>query len=345
MTRRSLRSTPGFDKGVQHWGANAVEIEFMRYRPRLELTMALSEYDLIHVVAGGPALAAAVLKTRAEVPVVLQAATIAAWERESRFLTQSRVTRTWRQGMTKLTSRMERHALREVDMVLVLNEVMLKHVRSLGQDHVIKAPPGVNTQLFTPGPGGWQSSGHLLSVCRLGDPRKGLDRMVLAYSEMLRADKRVPDLVLAGRGNLDPATRELIWSLGLTSRVHVHADVAASELVPLYQNASVFLLTSHEEGLGISVLEAMACGLPVVCTDNAGTRETVADGSTGWLVEQGGRQFVADQVAKQVLATLDGRGASMGTQGRDRCLRLFSLDVTLHRLTAIYDELTARLAG
>ena len=337
--RRSLRWPSDFDDGVQHWGANAVEVEFMRYRPRVELTRILRTYDLIQVVNGEPALAAAV--TRAGIPVVLQVATTAAWERESQLSGQARAALTWRQGMTALTSRVERSALHDVDMVLVENEAMFEHVLALGQQNVVKAPPGLDTDRFTPGPGGWQSNGYLLSVCRLGDARKGLDRMVLAYGQMVRADTRVPDLVLAGLGDLAPATAELVRSLGLASRVHVRSGVDAGDLVRLYQGASVFLQTSHEEGLGMSVLEAMACGLPVVCTDTAGTRETVDSGATGWLVAQGPDHVVAGEVAKRVLALLDGGGAAMGTRGRDRCLRMFSLDVTLRRFTAVYDALAS----
>jgi glycosyltransferase involved in cell wall biosynthesis len=309
----------------------------MRYRPRVELTRTLRSYDLIQVVNGEPALAAAV--TRAGIPVVLQVATTAAWERESQLAGQARAALTWRQGMTALTSRVERSALHDVDMVLVENDAMLEHVRSLGQRNVVKAPPGLDTDRFTLGLGGWRSNGYLLSVCRFGDERKGLDRMVLAYGEMVRADARVPDLVLAGLGVLAPRTEQIVWSLGLSSRVHVRSGVGASELVRLYQGASVFLQTSHEEGLGMSVLEAMACGLPVVCTDTAGTRETVHSGATGWLVSQGPDHVVAGEVAKRVLAVLDGGGAAMGARGRDRCLRMFSLNVTLSRFTAVYDAL------
>src|SRR5664280_3675313 len=335
--RRSLRSPSVSDDGVQHWGANAVEFEFMRYRPRVELTRVLRNYDLIQVVTGGPALAAAVMK--ADIPVVLQVATTAAWERASQLAGQASAKLVWRQGMTALTSRVERSALHDVDMVLVENDAMLEHVRALGQQNVIKAPPGVDTDRFIPEPSGWSSDGYLLSVCRLGDERKGLNRIVLAYGEMVRGDATVPDLVLAGKGELAPATAELVRSLGLTSRTHVRSGVDASELVRLYQRASVFLQTSHEEGLGMSVLEAMACGLPVVCTDTAGTRETVDSGTTGWLVAQRPDHVVAGEVAKRVLATLGGEGASMGAQGRARCLRMFSLDVTLRRFTAVYDAL------
>jgi glycosyltransferase involved in cell wall biosynthesis len=338
--RRSLRWSSDSDDGVQHWGANAVEVELMRYRPRVELTRALRRYDLIQVVNGGPALAAAV--TRAGVPVILQTASAAAWEREWQLAGQARVARTWRQGMTVLTSRIEHSALHNVDMVLVLNDAMLEHVRALGQQNVVKAPPGLDTDLFIPEPSGWSSDGYLLSVCRFGDERKGLDRMVLAYGEMVRADARVPDLVLAGLGDLAPRTAEIIGNLGLASRVHVRSGVDASDLIRLYQGASVFLQTSYEEGLGMSVLEAMACSLPVVCTDTAGTRETVDSGVTGWLVAQGPDHVVASEVAKRVLATLDGGGAAMGARGRDRCLHTFSLDVTLSRFTAVYDAVAPR---
>src|SRR5664280_2092478 len=194
--RRILRSPSGSDDGVQHWGANAVEFEFMRYRPRMELTRTLRSYDIIHVVTGGPALAAAVMK--ADIPVVLQAATTAAWERATQFASQASAKRAWRQGMTALTSRVERSALQDVDVVLVLNDALLEHVRALGQPKVVKAPPGVDTDRFIPKPGGWHGNGYLLSVCRLGDERKGLNRIVLSYGEMVRGDATVPDLVLAG---------------------------------------------------------------------------------------------------------------------------------------------------
>jgi hypothetical protein len=136
----------------------------MRYRPRVELTRTLRSYDIIHVVTGAPALAAAVMK--ADIPVVLQAATTAAWERESQFADQAIAKRAWRRGMMALTSQVERSALQDVDVVLVENDTMLAHVRSLGQQNVVKAPPGLDTDRFTLGLGGWRSNGYLLSVCR-----------------------------------------------------------------------------------------------------------------------------------------------------------------------------------
>jgi len=118
----------------------------MRYRPRAELTRVLRNYDLIQVVTGGPALAAAVMK--ADIPVVLQATTTAAWERQSQLADQAIAKRLWRPGMMASTSRVERSALQDVDVVLVEPDTMLAHVRSFGQQNVVKAPPGFDTDRF-----------------------------------------------------------------------------------------------------------------------------------------------------------------------------------------------------
>lgn len=335
--RPSLTEAGG-GRSARHWGANAVELEFMRYRPRRELTAVLRGYDLIQVVVGSPAWASAVAGTG--VPVVLQVATRARWERASQLAGQPLPARAWRTAMTRLTSRTERRAITGVDAVLVENETMLDWVRSVGGGRpAVKAAPGVDTAVFTPPEHPWRPDGHLLSVCRLCDPRKGLDRLVRAYAEMVRRDHAVPELLLVGRGELPRGVRDLVTDLGLSGRIKVRSDVGLDDLVHLYQSASVFLQTSHEEGLGMTVLEAMACGLPVVSTETAGTVETVQDGRTGWLVPQLPAERVPAAIADRTLRVLSDPDHRFGIRARERCLAHFSSDVALGRFTAVYDDL------
>jgi len=325
--RRDLRNESTESSGVCHWGANLVEIEPMRYRPRNELTRALRDYDLIQVVAGGPALAAAVVGARP--PVVLQMATLVRWERRSRRGSSPPGVRQWRDVMTWWTSRIEQKALRLADAVLVENVDMLSFVERAGQRNAMLAPPGVDTERFTPARGGWNADGYLLSVCRLSEPRKGIDRIVRAYQELVREYDAAPPLVLAGRGTLPEPIARMVHEAGLAQRVVVKSDVQPEKLAELYRGASVYVQASHEEGLGISVLEAMASGLPVVTTSTSGTRETVADGLTGWLVPQHDEDDLRTMCAARIHDILRGSGATMAPAARERCEREFSTSAAL----------------
>jgi glycosyltransferase involved in cell wall biosynthesis len=166
--------------------------------------------------------------------------------------------------------------------------------------------------------------------------------MIRAYAKMCQLDKTVPKLVLAGSGQLPALLLGLVRFLALESRVIVKSNVDTGALPDLYRGASVFLQTSHEEGLGMSVLEAMACGLPVVSTDTAGSRETVVDGVTGWLVPDDNDTQVTGLVADRVLQLLRVDGAAMSGRSRRRCEETFSNEVAIRRFTQAYEHLLPR---
>jgi glycosyltransferase involved in cell wall biosynthesis len=333
--RSSLLVSDPSDIRVTHVGANAVEFEPLRYLPRAELSTELHRFDLVQVVAGAPAPVLAAVGGRR--PVVLQVATTVARERAPHFTERYTPVAIWRGGMTKVVSVMERVALQRADAVLVENREMLDFVHSISQTHVVLAPPGVDTTLFAPPGRGWDPSGFLLSLCRLNDARKGLERLIRSYALMADQRPSVPHLVLAGRGDLPAHVHRLIAELGLTGQVNVRRDVPQSELPSLYRGASVYLQASYEEGLGISVLEAMASGLPVVSTDTAGTQETVVHGKTGWLISQESDMEVT--MATRTLAVLDSDGSTMSVLARLRADSVFSDQVTLSRFLDVYDQL------
>ena len=207
---------------------------------------------------------------------------------------------------------------------------------------MLLAPPGVDTQTFTPRSAGWRKDGYLLSVCRLHDTRKGLDRLIEAYATLLAGDSGAPDLVLAGRGQIPHALSREIGVRGLSTRVQVRRNIPQSELPDLYREASVYIQTSYEEGLGISVLEAMSSGLPVVSTMTAGSLETVAHGLTGWLIDQDDRNIgVVTAVARRTLQTLHGSGPKMARHARERATALFSTEAALSRYMATYTRALA----
>ncbi len=112
------------------------------------------------------------------------------------------------------------------------------------------------------------------------EPRKNVAGLLRAYRRLLERGERRADLVLAGsRGWLFDETRALIDQLRLTDRVRWIDSPTDRELAALYNLAAVFVLPSHYEGFGLTLLEAMACGAPAVISDR-GSLPEIAGGAS-----------------------------------------------------------------
>ncbi len=149
---------------------------------------------------------------------------------------------------------------------------------------------------------------------------------------------RVPEarLVIAGEGELRPALEAQVHDLGLGDRV-VFAGFRhdLDRLVPAF---SVFCLSSRLEGLGTSLLDAMAFGLPVVATAAGGIPEAVEDGVTGRLVPPCDPAALADALAD---ALRDGeRRRAWGAAGRRRFCERFTVRHMVEETERILTEVT-----
>ena len=112
--------------------------------------------------------------------------------------------------------------------------------------------------------------------------------------------------------------------------------VSGDSKLEAFKAANVYCLPSYNEGLPVSVLEAMACGLPVVSTPIAGIPEAVIEGETGHLVETGDSSTLADKLTALLADPLAAH--AMGKNGRARAERLFALEVVVEQLLRIWTE-------
>jgi glycosyltransferase involved in cell wall biosynthesis len=147
---------------------------------------------------------------------------------------------------------------------------------------------------------------------------------------------RVPEarLVIAGDGELRPALEALVRERGLCDRV-VFAGFRR-DLDCLLPAFSVFCLSSHLEGLGTSLLDAMAFGLPVVATATGGIPEAVEDGRTGRLVPPGDPPALAE--ALLALLRDETRRGALGEAGRRRFLERFTVDRMVDETVSVLRE-------
>jgi glycosyltransferase involved in cell wall biosynthesis len=138
-------------------------------------------------------------------------------------------------------------------------------------DRVVVVPHGVNPEFFTLDR--TRIDPYLLCVSTL-HVHKNIERLVRAYAGKPRAEK----LVLAGlRGFRAPEIEALIAELGVGDRVKIPGWLPRAELLQLYARAHAFVYPSTFEGFGMPILEAMAAGIPVACSDIPPLREVAGD--------------------------------------------------------------------
>ena len=127
--------------------------------------------------------------------------------------------------------------------------------------------------------------------------------------------------VIVGEGPDRPAIEAEIERLGLAERVSLAGE--RDDVPELLAGSDVFVLASESEGLPVSVLEAMAAGLPVVASDVGGLAELVVDGETGQLVASGDAGALAEALGR--LVADPARRRQLGAAGRERAEREFDL--------------------
>jgi glycosyltransferase involved in cell wall biosynthesis len=159
------------------------------------------------------------------------------------------------------------------------------------------------------------------------------------YPCLLRAMTRTPErarLLVLGAGPQEGRLRELAEWLGLKQRVRFAGF--EPNVVRWMRAADGFVLSSRYEGLPMVLLEAGACGVPVVATDVLGTREVVVDGETGWLTPAGDTQELAETMMKLMHMPPEARHA-MGERARRHVARNFGLEAALDRWERVYANL------
>ena len=121
--------------------------------------------------------------------------------------------------------------------------------------------------------------------------RKGFEYLVKATKEVLKEHYNV-QLTIVGSGPLEEKLKNIIKELKLETNAKIMKNVSDEELLQLYNSSDLFVLPSivdsqgNTEGLGVVLLEAMACKLPVIGSDTGGIPDIIQDGETGLLVPE-----------------------------------------------------------
>lgn len=168
------------------------------------------------------------------------------------------------------------------------------------------------------------------------EPRKGVDTLLRAYAEIAG---RVPEhLVLVGkRGWFYETLFSQVRALNLESHVHVLDYVSDDDLPIVYNRARAFVFPSRYEGFGLTPLEAMACGIPVISSNASSLPEVVGD--AGILLSPDDLQSFANAMLN--LATDDAYRNTLSAQGLARAQQ-FSWERAASQTAELYTKITHR---
>ncbi len=160
----------------------------------------------------------------------------------------------------------------------------------------------------------------LVCAARLSK-QKGIDILLHAMARVLRNGIRCK-CVIVGDGPLRDQLMEQAREMGLSG--HVFFEGFQEDVRPYLQASSAFILTSHMEGLPLSILEAMACGLPSIVTDVGGNAEVITHRVHGLIVPRGSVDAIADAIS--YLANHPQERAQMARMARTRVCEAFDIE-------------------
>jgi phosphatidylinositol alpha-mannosyltransferase len=268
-------------------------------RRQVRTVLRQGEYDIVHVHSPLAPLLPLLAVDEADAPVV------------GTFHTYFEGSVAYRFGRRYFQQRMSRLAA----AVAVSPTVVEAHGRYFDTDwtHI---PNGVDTQIFSPdAPRPLSIRPDVPSVLFLGrfDPRNGLASLIHAFKRV-RSERRPAQLVVVGDGPLRSYYRRL--AAGDPDITFVGAVLR--ERPEFYANCSLYACPTTKASFGITLLESMACGTPIVCSDLNGFRNVVEHEREALLVPCGDTNTLADTLA--ALLEDDATRARLGATGRQRAM-------------------------
>lgn len=159
--------------------------------------------------------------------------------------------------------------------------------------------------------------------------------LALEQAPQLRARLR---LVLVGDGPLRPQVEQVLQQQGVADLAWLAGE--RSDVPAIMRGLHGFVLPSRAEGISNTILEAMACGLPVLATRVGGNADLIAEGETGLIVPAADPAAMAKALVQ--LADAPERAHAMGQAGRRRVLERFSLQAMVRSYQTIYDQQLGR---
>lgn len=202
--------------------------------------------------------------------------------------------------------------------------------------NIFLVPNSVDHDAHTPGP--QETQNHVIGYLGRLKRYKSIEDLLQAFTIVVR-DAKDARLIIVGEGDARRILERVARELHIEGKVEFRGFVPLEEKVSLLRTMNVVVNPSAKEGWGLTVIEANACGVPVIASDVPGLRDSVLDGQTGLLYEYGN----IEQLAAKMLLLLRDRAlrARLSAAALDWA-RQFTWDNSADAMTKLLEEQIAR---
>lgn len=175
------------------------------------------------------------------------------------------------------------------------------------EEKILVAPWGIDLRRFRPHPQeaselrstlGWEDK-KILIMTRSFEPVYGIEYFLTSLPEVLRREPQTR-VILVGRGSLESKLRGMVEESGLRDCVHFAGFAPNADLPHYLSAADVYVSSSLSDGTSLSLLEGMACALPVVVTDVPANLEWIQDGFNGYVAPRQDSDALAERLVKML---------------------------------------------
>ncbi len=242
--------------------------------------------------------------------------------------------------VSPLHRRMMVFILRRADAVLSTSHFMARKIQKLAGVNSWITPFGVDTTIFydqNHRPGHKNSDPLVIGTIKKMKPEYSIHILVWAFKRLREKLPHQPlRLLLVGDGSERSRLEGLVSSLGLDDAVDFTGYLPYSRVAEYHNKLDIYVNVSRAESFGVSVLEASACGRPVVATGVGGLSEVVRQGVTGFLVDPDD----SEQTARAVYRLIQDPAlrSRMGQEGRAWVCRHYSLQSSLNTMLKVYNK-------
>lgn len=228
-----------------------------------------------------------------------------------------------------------RKVLKSCDAIITLSSIWENYYSQLGINKTYILPNSVSV----PSVNKYNSDCNTITYLGFIEERKGIYDLIIAF-EKLYFNYSTIRLNICGSGE-DIKLKKMIKNLNLIDCVELHGWISPEKRSQILENSSLFVLPSHYEAMPMSIIEAMAFGVPVVSTSVGSIPEVISDGFDGLLFNPGDIEALITciyKLLKDRTLRLD-----MSRRAYEKVKKEFSMNSTMLKLNEIYSSICMRV--